>query len=76
MKKTTKRISEKIANHIFLFMAIIAVVSVSAITLYMFLKGAPAIIEVGAPNLLFGTVWKPQQSKHILESHISYYHPL
>ena len=59
MKKTTRRISEKIANHIFLFMAIIAVVSVSAITLYMFLKGAPAIIEVGAPNLLFGTVWKP-----------------
>lgn len=63
MKKTTKRISEKIANYIFLFMAIIAVVSVSAITLYMFLKGAPAILEVGAPGLLFGTVWKPTASK-------------
>lgn len=59
MKKTTKRISEKVANYIFLFMAIIAVVSVSAITLYMFLKGAPAILKVGAPNLLFGSVWKP-----------------
>ncbi len=59
MTKTTKRFSEKIANHIFLFMAIVAVVSVLAITLYMFLKGAPALHTVGAPNLLFGTVWKP-----------------
>lgn len=50
---------EKIANYIFLLTAIIAVVSVLAITLYMFLKGAPAIITVGAPDLLFGTVWKP-----------------
>lgn len=55
MRKT----KEKIANHIFLFAAIVAVVSVLAITLYMFLKGAPAIVTVGAPDLLFGTVWKP-----------------
>lgn len=54
---------EKIANYIFLFAAIIAVVSVLAITLYMFLKGAPAIITVGAPDLLFGTVWKPTASE-------------
>lgn len=55
MKKT----KEKIANYTFLFTAIVAVVSVLAITLYMFLKGAPAILKVGAPDLLFGTVWKP-----------------
>lgn len=54
---------EKIANYIFLFTAIIAVVSVLAITLYMFLKGAPAIITVGAPDLLLGTVWKPTASE-------------
>lgn len=54
---------EKIANYIFLFTAIIAVVSVLAITLYMFLKGAPAVITVGAPDLLFGTVWKPTASE-------------
>lgn len=55
MKKT----KEKIAKYIFLLTAIVAVVSVIAITLYMFLKGAPALIKVGAHNLLFGTVWKP-----------------
>lgn len=54
---------EKIANYIFLISAIIAVVSVLAITLYMFLKGAPAILKVGAPDLLFGTVWKPTASE-------------
>lgn len=54
---------EKIANYIFLLTAIIAVVSVLAITLYMFLKGAPAIITVGARDLLFGTVWKPTASE-------------
>lgn len=54
---------ETIAKYIFLFTAIIAVVSVLAITLYMILKGAPAIIEIGAPDLLFGTVWKPTASE-------------
>ncbi len=55
MKKT----KEKIANKIFLFSAIVAVVSVLAITLYMFLKGAPAVMKVGALDLLFETEWKP-----------------
>lgn len=55
MKKT----GEKIANYIFLFTAIVAVVSVLAITLYMFLKGAPALFIIGTPKLLFGTIWKP-----------------
>lgn len=54
---------EKIANCIFLLTAIIAVVSVLAITLFMFLKGAPAIITVGVSDLLFGTVWKPTASE-------------
>lgn len=59
MKKT----KEKIANYIFLFTAIVAVVSVLAITLYMFLKGAPAVLTVGASDLLFGTLWKPTASE-------------
>lgn len=54
-----KKSGEKIANYIFLLTAIVAVVSVLAITLYMFLKGAPAVFKVGASNLLFGTLWKP-----------------
>ena len=59
MKKT----KEKIANYIFIFTAIIAVFSVLAITFFMFIKGAPALIKVGALDLLFGTVWKPTASE-------------
>ena len=54
-----KKISEKIAQYIFLVCAILAVVSVIAITLYMIMKGAPAFFKVGALDLIFGTVWKP-----------------
>ncbi|MGN0160090.1 MAG: phosphate ABC transporter permease subunit PstC [Lachnospiraceae bacterium] len=58
-----KKARENIAKNIFLFTAIVAVVSVLAITVYMFLKGAPALFKVGASNLLFGTVWKPTASE-------------
>lgn len=54
-----KKLSEKIARYIFLVCAILAVVSVIAITLYMIMKGAPAFFKVGALDLIFGTVWKP-----------------
>ncbi len=54
-----KKIRETIAKYIFLTTGIVAVISVLAITLYMFLKGAPALFQVGAPELLLGTVWKP-----------------
>lgn len=37
----------------------IAVASVAAITVYMFIKGTPALLEVGVLRLLFGSVWKP-----------------
>ena len=53
-KKTEKR-----AGYIFLVFGCIAVVSVLAITIFMFWKGTPALFEVGVPELLFGTVWKP-----------------
>ncbi len=54
-----KKVKESIAKYIFLIAGIVAIISVLAITLYMFLKGAPALFQVGAPQLLFGTVWKP-----------------
>lgn len=54
-----QRTKEKIAEYIFLLAAVVAVFSVLAITLYMFMKGVPAVFKVGTPNLLFGTVWKP-----------------
>lgn len=50
---------EKIAGYIFLMFGCIAVISVLAITVYMFIKGIPALLKVGIPELLLGNVWKP-----------------
>lgn len=57
MKK--KAFIEKTANTIFLICAVMAIFAVCAITLYMIIKGTPALKEVGIFNLLFGTIWKP-----------------
>lgn len=57
MKK--KALIEKTAQLIFFLSAAIAVFAVCAITVYMFVKGTPALKEVGVSDLLFGTVWKP-----------------
>lgn len=50
---------EKTAQILFMICAVVAIVAVFSITLYMFLKGMPAITKVGIVDLLFGTVWKP-----------------
>lgn len=60
MKK--KAFVEKTAYIIFLICAIVAIFAVCAITIYMFLKGTPALKEVGFLDLLFGTSWKPTAS--------------
>ena len=54
-----KAFIEKTANLIFLVCAVVAIFAVCAITLYMFMKGAPAFGEVGVSDLLSGKVWKP-----------------
>ena len=43
MKKKT----EKVAANSFLIFGMLAVISVIAITVYMFLKGTPALFKVG-----------------------------
>ncbi|MDD5936162.1 MAG: phosphate ABC transporter permease subunit PstC [Clostridiales bacterium] len=50
---------EKIAQRIFTVCAFVAVIAVASITLYMIIKGVPAIFQVGLTEILFGTVWKP-----------------
>lgn len=57
MKK--KAFVEKTAKFIFLICAIVAIFAVCAITFYMFIKGVPALKEIGVFDLLFGSVWKP-----------------
>lgn len=50
---------ENTARLLFLICAVVAIFAVCAITIYMVVKGAPALREVGVAELLFGTVWKP-----------------
>lgn len=54
-----KVLVEKSAKTIFMLCAIVAVIAVASITVYMFMKGAPAFKNVGVLDLLFGTVWEP-----------------
>lgn len=54
-----KALIEKVAKVIFVVCAVVAIFAVVAITLYMFIKGIPALYEVGISELLFGTTWKP-----------------
>ena len=54
-----KSIVENVAKIIFTVCAVVAIFAVLSITIYMFLKGAPAFFRVGVLNLLFGTKWAP-----------------
>jgi len=63
MKKTPKikwqSIYEYIMEKFFFICALVAVVSVLAITIFIFSKGMPAIMEIGVVNFIFGDTWKP-----------------
>ncbi len=54
-----KAFIEKTAKTIFFICAAVAIFAVCAITVYMFIKGTPALKEVGVFDLIFGNVWKP-----------------
>lgn len=51
--------SEKAAQVIFTSCGFFAVLAVASIAIYMLISGAPALFKVGIPDLLFGTVWRP-----------------
>lgn len=53
-----KKLIENVMNAIFFFCGMVAILSVALITVYMFVSGIPAIVEIGPINFLFGTVWK------------------
>lgn len=55
----TKEGFELVARIFFLICAIVAIVAVLSITLYMILRGTPALAEVGIKELLFETLWQP-----------------
>jgi phosphate transport system permease protein len=59
-KKKLRTIWEKAIEGIFLVCASIAILSVVVITIYIFMKGSPAIIKVGVLNFLTGQEWQPR----------------
>lgn len=54
-----KAIIENAAKTIFFVSAVIAIFAVCAITIYIFIKGTPALQEVGVFDLLTESEWKP-----------------
>ena len=50
---------ERAAEIIFLLSAFISVISLAAITVYLFAKGLPAIREIGIIDFIFGMEWNP-----------------
>ncbi len=54
-----KTIVEKTVQLGFFLCAVVAIFAVCSITVYMFLKGTPALSKVGVFHLLFGTEWMP-----------------
>ncbi|MGM9912345.1 phosphate ABC transporter permease subunit PstC [Floccifex sp.] len=53
---------ERIAKIVVTGCASVAIFAICSITVYMILKGVPALFKVGPLELLFGTVWKPTGS--------------
>ena len=54
-----RSITERTAGCIFMICGVFAILAVAVITLYMILKGAPALGKVGIAEILLGTVWAP-----------------
>ena len=54
-----KTIVEKTVQLGFFLCAVVAIFAVCSITVYMVLKGTPALSKVGVFHLLFGTEWMP-----------------
>ncbi|WP_459195445.1 phosphate ABC transporter permease subunit PstC [Wukongibacter baidiensis] len=61
MEENKKRkIFEGIIEKLFLICACVAILSVVIITLFIFIKGGPAIFKIGLVDFLFGKEWMPE----------------
>lgn len=58
--RSSKSAVEQAAQTIFTICGFFAVLAVASITIYMIVKGTPALFQVGILDILFGTVWKPE----------------
>lgn len=51
--------NEKIIESLFFLCALVAVLTVTIITIYIFVKGVPAILTIGVDDFILGQKWKP-----------------
>ena len=65
-----QKVVEKIAQIIVLICAVVAIVAVLSITLYMFMKGTPALKSVGVTELLFGMIGNQRPQNQVLVFYI------
>nr|WP_124099704.1 phosphate ABC transporter permease subunit PstC [Ruminococcus sp. Marseille-P6503] len=56
------RFAEKTMGAVFFISACVSIVAVVLICAFMFIKGCPAIGEIGLSDFLLGTSWKPRDS--------------
>lgn len=56
-----KQLRETAARALFFACAFASVAAVGIITFFIFLRGVPAIMEIGPGNFLFGMKWEPGQ---------------
>lgn len=59
----SRSVSETVMKIIFTACALIAVAAVASITLYMLIKGLPALFKVGPLEILFKTLWRPDAAE-------------
>lgn len=55
-------IFEEILEKLFLICAFISIICVLAITVFIFIKGVPAIFKIGIFDFIFGSVWNPSKN--------------
>lgn len=55
-------IKESAARIIFMMTAALSVVAVAVICLFLFANGIPAMAEIGLPDFLFGSTWRPSNN--------------
>jgi phosphate transport system permease protein len=58
-----RNLFENFMKYVFLFCASVAILSVIIITVFIFVKGSPAIFEIGVFNFIFGEVWAPSANE-------------
>ena len=56
---TKLHIKEGLARALFTAAAAISIIAVALICVFLFANGVPAMAEIGLPDFLFGTTWRP-----------------